>query len=150
MAGWTNRGKAGCLDLWANIGFAAPTDFYIALVKSTPTADTNTFTELTEIATGNGYTAGGKALTRNSTNFDITEDDGTDQGDLTTDADITWTNSGGVIPSDSNGATYVVVLDDDGTPANREVFHFGSFGGAKVSGTDQDFVVQNLTISLTE
>lgn len=150
MAGWTNKGKAQCLNLWANIGFVAPTAFYIALVKSTPTADTDTFTTLTEIAVGNGYVAGGQALTRNSTNFDITEDDGTDQGDLTTDLDITWTNSGGTIPSDGIGATYVCVLDDDATPANREVFHFGSFGGAKVSGTDQDFVVQNLTISLTE
>ena len=67
----TNRGKFLLLQEF----FRNPTEFttlYIALITSAvaPTVDTNTFSELTEIAAGNGYTAGGISLSRNSTDFD--------------------------------------------------------------------------------
>ena len=50
MAGWTNRGKYSVLD-WAFRGATIPTNFYVGLVTSAvaPTADINTFGELTEI-----------------------------------------------------------------------------------------------------
>jgi hypothetical protein len=57
---------------------ALPTTFYAALVTSAgaPTADTNTLGELTEIAAGNGYTAGGISLSKNTTDFpSLTEDE---------------------------------------------------------------------------
>ena len=60
----TNRGKYNFLA-WLFRGVTPPTNFYVALVTSAtaPTADTNTFSELTEIAAGNGYTTGGYSLT---------------------------------------------------------------------------------------
>lgn len=71
MSGITNRGKYWLLDqVFRNA--TEVTSLYAALVTSAvaPTVNTNTFSELTEIAAGNGYTAGGIALTRNSTDFD--------------------------------------------------------------------------------
>ena len=59
MAGWTNKGKFSALDAYMrNAG--APTNFNIALFTSatTPTADTNLVSDLTQIATGHGYADG--------------------------------------------------------------------------------------------
>ena len=41
---------------------AAPESLYVALVTDAPDYSTSTFGELTEIAAGNGYTAGGKEV----------------------------------------------------------------------------------------
>jgi hypothetical protein len=150
MAGWTNRGKKNCLSLFTGEGYSAPTTFYLALVKSTPTAATNVLGDLTEITAGNGYAAGGVAVARNNTIWTSVEDDGADEGYVSA-INITFTNTGGgTIPSDAAGATHGVLTDDNGTLASREVFAYGSFGGAKVSGTDQDFIVQGMRLTLTE
>lgn len=125
MAGWTNKGKFSILDAYfRNTG--APTNFYVALVTSAtaPTADTNTLSDLTEIAAGNGYTSGGYSLTRNSTDFDVlTEDDTNDRG-LIQIKDIAWTASGGSIPDSGSGARYAVLTDDNGTVGSREVYAY--------------------------
>jgi hypothetical protein len=71
MAGWTNKGKFSILDAYfRNTG--APTNFYVALVTpaTAPTADTNTLSDLTEIAPGNAYATGGFQLARTSVDFD--------------------------------------------------------------------------------
>ena len=84
----------------------APTNFYVALVTSAiaPTQDTNLMSDLTEIAAGNGYTDGGYSLTKNSTDFDVlNEDDANDRGDIQI-KDVVWTASGGAIPSAGGGA----------------------------------------------
>ncbi len=105
MAGFTNRGKKHILDVvYRNA--AEPTNYYVALVTSAvaPTADTNTLSELTEIAAGNGYTAGGFQLARNSTDFDVsTEDDALDRA-LVQVKDVVWTAAGGNLPASGNGA----------------------------------------------
>ena len=57
--GWTNKGKAHVLGITFQ-NLTEKTNYYIALVTSaaSPTADTNTLSQLTEIAAGNGYTTG--------------------------------------------------------------------------------------------
>lgn len=124
MAGWTNKGKANALGLIR--GATLPTNFYIILYTSAsaPTADTNTNSDLTEIAAGNGYTTGGFQLTPNATDFDVlTEDDTNDRG-LIQIKDVAWTASGGSIPASGSGARYAGMTDDNGTVASREIWWY--------------------------
>lgn len=142
---WTNRGRYNMFNIVMR-GASPPTSFYAALVKSVPTADTNVLSDLTEIATGNGYTSGGQQVTRDGTGFPtITEDDANDLADIII-KDLTWTASGGDLPSDSAGATYMVLTDDDAVVADREVWAFFSLGGARVVSTGQDLTLQSGTL----
>jgi hypothetical protein len=129
-----------------------PTTFYVALVTSAaaPTADTNTLGDLTQIAAGNGYTSGGIAVARNSTDFDtLTEDDTNDRGDLQI-KDLTWTASGGSIPGSGNGARYAVLTDDNGTVNSREVYAYWDLTSDRSVSTGQTLTLQNLEIRLSE
>lgn len=63
----------------------------VALSNTAPTAATANFGALTEITAGNGYTAGGTALT----SVTYTESGGT--GTLAFGSDLTFTASGGAI-----------------------------------------------------
>jgi hypothetical protein len=67
--GYTNRGLFRLLGTLR--GEALPTNFFIALVTADnePDAETNTLGQLTQIATGNGYTSGGVQLTKNPPDF---------------------------------------------------------------------------------
>lgn len=119
----TNKGKYKLLG-WPFRAASIPTNFYIALCTSAtaPTYQTNTLADLTQIATGNGYTDGGYQLTPGSTDFDVwTEDDIDNEGEIQV-KDVTWTASGGTIPDSGDGARYAVLTDDNGTVANREVY----------------------------
>jgi len=81
-----------------------------------PGPDTNILADLDEVAVGNGYNAGGKAIARTAVGFDvITEDDDNDLGKIQL-ADVEWLASGGPIPSDSVGARFLLLLDDAATP----------------------------------
>lgn len=151
MAGWTNKGKVRVMNGFfraTNI----PTNLYVALVTSAtaPTADTNTFSDLTEIAAGNGYTAGGFQLNRNATDFDtLSEDDTNDRGDLQI-KDVAWTASGGPIPSSGDGARYAILTDDDATQANREIIAFWDLSSDRTVSSGQTLTLQNLELRLTE
>src|SRR3990170_5461957 len=82
MPGSTNRGKFRLLDHEFR-RTTLPTNYFLALVISSgsPGPDTNVLGDLTEIAAGNGYSAGGVSLDPNATDFDvITEDDDEDRG----------------------------------------------------------------------
>src|SRR3990172_5480628 len=149
MPGWTNRGKYDCLALWAR-GTSPATVFYMALVKSTPNADIDTMAGLTQVATGNGYSDGGISLARNATDFDVLTEDDTNDKALVQVKDIVWTASGGTLPSDGVGATYAVITDDNATVASRDVYHYGSLGGARVVSDTQTLTIQNFEIDLTE
>jgi hypothetical protein len=122
----------------------------MALVKTTPNADIDTMAGLTQIATGNGYSDGGLSLTRNATDFDVLTEDDTNDKALVQVKDIVWTASGGPIPSDSAGATYAVITDDNATVSARDVFHYGSLGTARVVSDGQTLTIQNFEIDLTE
>lgn len=120
---FTNRG----LYLVLGIAFrneTAPTNFYGGLATSatTPTVDTNTFGELTEIATGNNYSSGGSSKARSSAGFDVWTEDDTNNWALVQAADWVYTASGGPIPASGNGARWFCITDDNGTVGSRQVF----------------------------
>jgi len=151
MAGFTNRGKLRLLE-WgfrrSHDGGALPTNLYVALVTSAtaPDADTNTFSQLTEIADGNGYTTGGYQLTPNSTDFDtLTEDDSNDRA-ITQIKDVVWTASGGNIPGSGDGARYAVLLDDNGTIADREVLAYWDLESSVSVGDGSPLTLEDVTL----
>lgn len=151
MAGWTNKGKARILNV-ALRNTNVPTNYYVALVTSAtaPTADTNTLSDLTEIAAGNGYVTGGISVSRNTTDFDtLTEDDTGDLGAVLL-KDITWTASGGNLPSSGSGARWAVLTDDNGTVGSREVLFYWSLTSDRTVSSGQTLTLQNLTIQVTE
>lgn len=150
MPGFTNRGKFAILATYFRAdGTQSPGAFSARLTKTTaPTADINLFSELTEIAAGNGYSAGGIALARNATDFDvITEDDVNDRALIQT-KDLVWNASGGPIPSDSVGAEDLVICDDEVSP---QVIGYFSLGGTPIVISDtQALTLQNPEFRLNE
>jgi hypothetical protein len=151
MSGVTNRGKYAILN-HEFLNSAEPTNFYIALATSAtaPTADTNVFSELTEITAGNGYTTGGYQIARNSTDFDtLTEDDASDLG-KTLLKDISWTASGGSIPGSGSGARYAVLLDDNATVGSREVYAYWDLSSDRSVTNGNILTLANLEIRITE
>jgi hypothetical protein len=151
MAGWTNRGKYAYLNIVCR-NSTEPTNFYIALVTSAaaPTADTNTLSELTEIAAGNGYSTGGYQLTRNATDFDtLTEDDASDLAKILL-KDISWSASGGPIPASGNGARYAVFTDDNATVGSREVWHYWDLSSNRSVIDGNALTLQDLEMRIAE
>lgn len=151
MAGMTNRGKYWTLD-WVFRGAVLPTNYYVGLVTSAvaPTADINTFGELTEITAGNGYTTGGYSLTPNGTDFDVlTEDDANDRADMQI-KDVVWTASTGPIPSAGGGARYAVLLDDNGTVGSRIVIGWWDLTTDRSVSDGQTLTLQDLELRLQE
>ena len=147
----TNRGKFLILQEF----FRNPTEFtnlYIALITSAaaPTVDTNTFSELTEIAAGNGYTAGGISLSRNSTDFDtLTEDDSGNLASIQI-RDVVWTASGGTLPGSGSGARYAILTDDNATQGSRQVIAYWDLTSDRSVSSGQTLTLQNCEIRLTE
>ena len=151
MAGFTNRGKYHMLDVTFRNG-TEPTSYYVALVTSAvaPTADTNTLSELTEIAAGNGYTSGGISVARNSTDFDtLTENDTNDRGEIQI-KDLVWTASGGNLPASGSGARYAVLTDDNVTVGSRIVIAFWDLSSDRTVSSGQTLTLQNCELRLTE
>lgn len=151
MAGWTNKGKMRVLE-WALRGATIPTNFYVALFTSAvaPTADTNTKSQLTEIANGNGYTTGGISLTKNSTDFDVLTENDTDDRGLIQIKDLVWTASGGALPSSGSGARYACLTDDNATQGSREVLFYWDLGADYSVSSGQTLTLQNLEIRINE
>jgi hypothetical protein len=149
MAGQTNKGSYRMLESYYR-GVAAPANFYLFLATSAtaPTADTNVKSDLTEVATGQGYTAGGISVARNSTDFDvITEDDANDRA-LIQIKDIAWTASGGNLPA-SGAARYAILTDANATPANREVINHWDLVSDRVVSDGQTMTLQNCEFRIT-
>jgi hypothetical protein len=154
--GWTNKGMFSVLDaVYRNNG--APTNFFVALVTSAtaPSSDINTLGELTQIATGNGYTDGGFSLNRNATDFDVLTEVDSGSPDLDDYAfiqikDVVWTASGGTIPASGNGARYAVLTDDNGTVASREVWHWWDLTSDRTVSDGQQLTLQDLQIDIRD
>jgi hypothetical protein len=151
MSGWTNKGKMSILDAYFRDA-GAPTNFYVMLFTdaTAPTADTNTESQLTEIADGNGYTTGGYQLTKNSTDFDVLTEDDTNDRALIQIKDVVWTASGGSIPDSGDGARYVMITDDNATIADREAYQYFDLVSERSVSDGQTLTLQNLEIRLTE
>lgn len=147
-SGWTNKGRYKALGIWLR-NETAPTTFYAALTITTaPDADSNTLGGLTEVAAGNGYTAGGEAVARSAVGFDVwTEDDTNDRGFIQL-ANVVWTASGGSIPSSGNGPLHMVLLDDDGTVGSREVYAFWDLVGPLTITVGQVLTVQDAELRI--
>lgn len=151
MAGLTNRGKKRMLE----ICFRAeniPGGFYVALIKSTtpPNADINTLGQLAQIATGNGYSDGGYLLSSGSAGFDyLSQVDALDVAVLQL-SDVSWTASGGNIPSSGSGARYACLTDNNATVANREVFCYWDLLADRSVSSGYTLVIQNLQVKLVE
>jgi len=147
---WTNRGAKRILDI-AFRNTNVPTIFYAILCTSAvaPSRTTNTFTELTQITAGNGYTSGGLALTRNTTDWDtLSEDDSSHFGSVLA-KDATWTASGGTIPASGNGARYLVITDDNGTLNSREVIGYFDLGGDTSVSSGQPLTITDLGFKIS-
>jgi len=145
----TNKGVFRTLESrWR--GVAVPTNYYVALVTSAvaPTVDTNTFSQLTEIATGNGYTAGGIALTPGATDFDVLTEDDTNDRALVQIKDLVWTASVGSLPASGNGARYAVLTDDNVTPGSREIFASFDLVSDRTVSVGQTLTIQNCELQL--
>lgn len=149
-SGWTNKGKARILN-----GFfratSLPTNLFAVLITSAvvPDADTNTLSELTQIANGNGYTTNGVSLNRNSTDFDVlTEDDANDRA-LVQIKDLVWTASSGPLPASGNGASYLVITDDNGTAGSREVIGFFDLVSPRSVSDGQSLTIQDAEFRLS-
>lgn len=151
MAGaLTNRGVKNILDASFR-GTAIPTNFYIVLVTgaSTPTVDTNTLSELTEIAAGNGYTSGGFQLTPGATDFDtLTEDDATDKAYIQI-KDVSWTASGGAVPASGNPARWAVLTDDNSTLGSREIWGYFDLGADKTLADTEVLTLADCQMNLS-
>lgn len=144
---WTNRGAFLAFDSYFR-ATGTPTNFFVALCTSAiaPTVDTNTLGGLTEIAAGNGYTAGGFSLNRNSTDFDShVEDDSTDLDQIQV-KDVTWTASGGPIPASGSGARWAVLLTDEATVGNRQVIAFFDLVSDRTVSSGQPLTLQNIEL----
>jgi hypothetical protein len=151
MAGWTNRGKYLIESTYFRAA-AAPANFYLALVTVAvaPGPDTNILSDLTEIVAGNGYDAGGKSVARNATDFDVlTEDDSADRAFIQI-KDESWTAAGGTLPASGAGARYAVLLDDNATPANRQVLAYWDLGSAIILAATQMLTLQDCELRLNE
>lgn len=151
MAGWTNRLKYNMLN-WVFRAAATPTNFYVPLFTSAtaPGADTNTKSELTEIANGNGYTTGGISLAKNSTDFDVlTEDDTNDRG-LIQIKDLVWTAAGGNLPASGGGARYACLTDDNVTQGSREVLAYWDLVSDRTISDTQTLTLQNCELRINE
>jgi len=151
MAGVTNKGKVRMLEAYF-LASGDPTNFFVALVTdaAAPTADTDTLSQLTEIADGNGYTEGGYQINRDGTDFDVlTEADLTDQG-IVQVKDVVWTAGGGNIPDSGGGARYAVLTDDNVTVADREIFAYWDLVAPRTVSDGQALTLQNLEVDLNE
>lgn len=147
-SGWTNKGKYKVLG-WSFRGVTIPTNFYIRLLTSatTPTADTNLASDVTQVSTGNGYTGGGISLTKNSTDFDVwTEDDTNDYGYIQI-KDMVWTASGGTLPA-SNSARWACMTDDNATDASREIYAWWDLVSDRQVSVAQTLTLQDLELRI--
>lgn len=148
--GMTNRGKKLVLG-WVFQGVALPSNFYVALVTnaSAPGPLTNVLSDLTQIATGNGYTNGGIQLSLNGTDFPtLTEDDTNNLGSITI-RDLVWT-AGGTFPSSGGGARYAVLTDDNATVNNRQVVAWFDLVSPQTRTSGQTLVISSATVRILE
>jgi len=140
----TNRAKFNVLGIVFRNG-TEPTAFTLLLTLNSapPTVDTNTFSELAEIAAGNGYTSGGQTINRNSTDFDVLTEDDTNDRALVQIKDISWTASGGNLPASGNGARWAVLADDNATLNSREVWIGWDLVSDRTVSDTQSLTLQN-------
>lgn len=130
----------------------APTNFYVALCTAavTPTADTNVMSDLIEIAEGNGYTSGGIQLNRNSTDFDVLQEDDTNNVGRVMIKDLVWTATGGEIPISGNGARWAVLTTDEVAVADRQIIGWIDLAAERTIQENNSLTLTDIVIEATE
>lgn len=151
MAGWTNKLKYNTLN-WIFRAVALPTNFYVALFTSAtaPGPDTDTKGQLTEVASGQGYTTGGIQLTKNATDFDVCTEDDTNDRAYVQIKDLVWIASGGNLPASGNGARYACLTDDNATQGSREVYAYWDLVADRTVSDGQSLTLQNCELRINE
>jgi len=146
----TNRGLYRLLGIPFRAA-TAPANFYLALVTDASIATSiNVFSEVTEIADTNGYTAGGISVARNATDFDVwTEDDGNNRAYVQL-KDMVWTASGGPIPASGSGARNAILTDANATQALREIWGAWDLTSARVISDTQTLTLTNCEIRFAQ
>jgi len=145
--GFTNRGAFLAFDAYfANQ--TEPANFFVALFTSatTPTVDTNTLSQLTQVATGNGYVDGGISVARDTTDWDSRVEDDTDDRAEFQIKDLVFTASGGPIPASGNGARWAALTTDEVTVANRQIIAFFDLVSDRTVSSGQTLTLQNLEV----
>lgn len=138
--GFTNRGARRILDILFR-GDATPANFNVALCTAAvaPSQSTTTLSQLTQIAAGNGYSSGGLALARNTTDWpSVTEN--ANYGAVVA-KNLVWTASGGPIPASGGGALYAVLTDANSTIGSREVWGWWDLGVARMVSNGQQLQI---------
>ena len=156
-SGLTNIGKQRLLEMalrdTQDSAAADTAPMFLALITSAtvPTDTMLTFTELTEIAAGNGYTSGGDVVTRDGSDltvWDNSTDTAGSYGRIQL-KDFVWTASGGNLPASGSGASYAILLDDNSTVANRQIYAWFDLTTARTIGTGSTLTLQDIEIRLT-
>lgn len=146
MAGFTNKGKYRLLETLR--GVSLPTNMYVALCTSaaTPSQDSDTLSEMTQITTSTGYTSGGISLNMDTTDWSaIVEDDTNDDSELTI-KDLVWTASGGTL----GAARYAVLTDDNATEGDREIWAYYDLGSDQSASSGQTLTLSGFILKLAE
>jgi hypothetical protein len=137
MGAMTPTGKE-LMFRWVFRGETMPTHFYVMLITSIPNYTTPPVhvSDVTEIATGNGYTSGGIELDRDDVDFDTVDvEDGVDI--LVYIRTLDLVASGGSIPS--SGYIFGAILTtDEATISERHVIAQmdRGYGGLYISNGD--------------
>lgn len=156
MAGITNRGKNNILAVVFRGAAIAGSNFavFLAVAADAPTVDDNLKTDVTEIATGNGYSAGGlnvdRADSSGTPGFDVLTEDDTNDRALVQIEDLVWTASGGPIPASGNGARYAGLTDRNATVGSREMWGFWDLTSDRSISDTQTLTLQDCEIRATE
>lgn len=146
MAGVTNRGKLRELQ-YTYQARALPAKLFVALVTNTtpPTASTAVFSQLEEIAAGNGYSQGGIELTPGVVDFPTAIEDPTNNLARALVRNIQIAAAGGAIPSSGPGISWAVITDNNPTIADREVLRYLDVRDGTTPRTIAD--AQNITLT---
>ena len=142
---WTNNGIEYALGVaFDSQSVATGLRLVLITAAAAPTVDTSTFSGLTEIAAGNGYTSGGITVTQ-GTDTTLTQDDANNLAKIVI-ADKTITASGGAVPSSGSGARYVVLTDANATLNSRQVYAWWDLGGDVTIGSGNSLLLDDLTL----
>lgn len=153
-SGVTNRGALRFLEVIFRAlfnGGVLPTNYYARLITDAvaPTQAVNVVGDVTEVPAGNGYTAGGQALAKNATDFDVLTEDDVNNRSLIQIKDVVFTAAGGSLPSAGTGARYAVITDDNAVDASREVLGWFDLGANRIVSDGQSLTIQNMEFRLT-
>jgi hypothetical protein len=144
--GFTNRGCYLLLGYLFRLS-TRPANLNLILWTSAvvPTVDTNVAGDATEVTNGNGYTTNGQSVALNATDVDTWTEDDTGNYAFVQLKDYAWTATGAGISS----IRYPALVDDNATPASRQVFVWWDLGSTITLTSGQTLTIQNAEARLT-